>query len=242
MRKLVCTASILCALLLIAPARANEITSRFTFDYAGKTRTYYSYAPDGEGPLPLVLLLHGSGRNGKIMVDAWKKLASRERFIVAAPDSYDSSNWSIQMDPPEFLHAVVQQVKAKHPIDENRIYLFGHSAGACHALLLAVLDSHFFAAVALHAGALVPENYHLFDYADRRTPIAIWVGSQDGFFPLDIVTATKREFESHGFHVELTVIPGHDHNYDEISDQVNSKAWSFLKKTRLTQADTVEQH
>jgi dienelactone hydrolase len=175
------------------------------------------------------------------MVDAWKDLASREHFILAAPDSYDSSNWDFETDPPAFFHAVVEQVKAKHAVDESRIYLFGHSAGAGHALLLAILDSNTFAAVAVHAGALTPENYHLFAYAERRMPIAIWVGSQDLYFPLDIVIATKKEFESHGFHVELSVIPGHDHNYYAISDKVNRDAWDFLKKTQLQQANAVEQ-
>jgi poly(3-hydroxybutyrate) depolymerase len=174
------------------------------------------------------------------MIDAWKKLASREQFIIAAPDSYDASNWNTETDPPEFLHAVVEQVKLRHAIDENRIYLFGHSAGAVYALMLAVIDSHHFAATALHAGALPPQSNNLFSYVERRMPIAIWVGSQDSYFPLDIVTATKKEFESHGFHVELSVIPGHDHNYYAISDEVNSKAWDFLKKAQLEQADAVE--
>jgi poly(3-hydroxybutyrate) depolymerase len=174
------------------------------------------------------------------MIDAWKKLASKEQFIVAAPDSYDASNWSTEADPPEFLHAVVEQVKARHAFDENRIYLFGHSAGAVYALMLAVIDSHYFAATALHAGAVPPESNNLFSYAERRMPIAIWVGDHDPFFPLDAVTATKRGFESNGFHVELSVIPGHDHNYYAISDEVNSKAWNFLKKAQLEQAEAVE--
>lgn len=241
MRKLGCVALVLCAFLFTLPALAKEAATKSSFEYAGESRTYYSFVPEGEGPLPLVLLLHGSGRNGKIMVDAWKELASREHFILAAPDSYDSSNWDLKMDPPEFIHAVVEQVNAKHAVDEHRIYLFGHSAGACHTLILAVLDSHYFAAATLHAGALVPQNYHVLAYAERRMPIAIWVGNEDSYFPLDVVTATKKEFESHGFHVELSVIPGHDHNYYEISDKVNRNAWDFLKKTQLQQADIEEE-
>jgi poly(3-hydroxybutyrate) depolymerase len=241
LKKLGCIALIFCAFLFAVPASAKETATQSTFEFAGKSRTYYSFVPEAQGPLPLVLLLHGSGRNGKIMVDAWKDLASREHFILAAPDSFDSSNWDFEADPPAFFHAVVEQVKAKHAVDESRIYLFGHSAGAGHALLLAILDSDTFAAIAVHAGALTPENFHLFAYAKQRMPIAIWVGNQDFHFPLDIVIATKKEFESHGFHVELSVIPGHDHNYYAISDKVNREAWDFLKKTQLTPAVTAEQ-
>jgi poly(3-hydroxybutyrate) depolymerase len=221
--------------LLAIPALAKHESAKLTFHYAGKSRTYSLFAPDSPGPLPLVLLLHGSGRNGQVMVDAWKALAAKENFIVAAPDAYDSAAWGIDTDPPDFLHAVINQVKTTHAVDGNRIYLFGHSAGAEYALILAVLDSHYFAATAVHAGALPPAFYKLFDYAGRRTPIAIWAGDRDPIFPVDMVTATTKEFESHGYPIELSILPGHDHNYYAIADQVNRKAWEFLKKIQLTQ-------
>jgi predicted esterase len=223
-----------------APAR--EMATRNTFEFAANTRTFYTFVPKAEGPLPLVLLLHGSGRNGQVMVDAWAVLAAKEHFIVAAPDAYDPAFWQLKMDPPDFLHAVVDQVEAKHAVDRNRIYLFGHSAGAVYALLLAILDSHSFAAAAVHAGALQPDNYRLFAYAGRRMPIAIWVGDQDLLFPVEQVTAAKKEFESNGFPIELEIIPHHDHNYYVISDEMNGKAWEFLKKARLRQPEVVEQH
>lgn len=224
---------LVCTFLTAPPVLAKENLTRLTFDYAGKSRTYYSFVPDGEGPLPLVVLLHGSGRNGQVMADAWKNLASREHFIVAAPDAYDSAAWDFKTDSPGFLHAVVEQVGARHAVDGNRIYLFGHSSGARYALILALIDSKYFAAAAVHAGALPPGFDKLFTYAERRMPIAIWVGDQDLIFPVDTVTATKRLFESNGFHVKLSIIPNHDHNYYEIFDDVNGKAWSFLKETHL---------
>jgi predicted esterase len=232
----------LCAFLPTVPAFAKEKVTKFTFAYAGKSRTYYSVVPDREGPLPVVVLLHGSGRNGWVMADAWKDLALREGFIITAPDAYDSSAWTFKMDPPGFLHAVVEQVKVRHAIDENRIYLFGHSAGAGHALILAIMDSDYFAAIAVHSGALQLENYKLFAYAKRRLPVAIWVGNRDLIFPVDTVTATKQIFESHGFHLELSIIPNHNHDYYAISDEVNDSAWDFLKKTQLEQLGVADQH
>jgi dienelactone hydrolase len=73
-------------------------------------------------------------------------------------------------------------------------------------------------------------------------PIAIWVGDQDLLFPVEQVTAAKKEFESNGFPIELEIIPHHDHNYYVISDEMNGKAWEFLKKARLRQPEVVEQH
>lgn len=215
-------------------ASENQAAAKLTFEFAGVSRTYYSFIPDVEGPMPIVVLLHGSGRDGKVMVDAWRDLASKERFIVAAPNSYDPASWAFKTDSTGFFHAVVEQVKAKHAIDESRIYLFGHSAGAIHALVLAIVDSRYYAAAAVHAGAL-PSGYEklLFAQADRRTPIAIWVGSKDPLFSVEAVTATKREFEAHGFPVKLSVIPDHDHNYYLISDAINQDAWGFLKGALL---------
>jgi hypothetical protein len=38
--------------------------------------------------------------------------------------------------------------------------------------------------------------------------------------------------------VELSVIPNHDHNYYVISDEINWKAWNFLKKFQLEPASS----
>ena len=36
-----------------------------------------------------------------------------------------------------------------------------------------------------------------------------------------------------GFHVQLTVMALHDHNYYAVSGEVNRKAWDFLKAAHL---------
>ncbi len=209
----------------------EDLATVNTFQFGGETRTYYFFIPDGSDPLPVVVLLHGSERNGQVMVDAWKTLASKEHFIVVAPDSYDGSSWSTKTDSPDFLHAVVEQVAARHAIDADRIYLFGHSVGAVYALVVALIDSDYYAATAIHAGALPPgDEKALFSRVVRRMPIAIWVGDKDPFFPIDTVSKTKRIFEENGFHVELFVVPNHDHNYYVMSDNIDGQAWDFFKK------------
>lgn len=230
-------ALLLCSFLLAPPASAKEKIKESNFKFDGKWRTFYSFPPEKEGPLPLVVLLHGSGRNGEVMVNAWKGLASKEQFIIVAPNSYDSSSWQSDRDSPDFLRAVVEQVKATHAVDMSRIYLFGHSGGAVYALMLAIVESDYFAATAVHAGAVRPENYSLFANARRRMPIAIWVGDHDSFFPVETVKATKEAFESHGFHVELSILPNQTHSYEDVASDVNNRAWEFFRKTRLGPPD-----
>jgi poly(3-hydroxybutyrate) depolymerase len=223
-----------CAFLLAVPALAKVKVTRSVFEFNYNSRTFYWYAPDTTGPLPLVVLLHGSGRDGAVMAEAWKDLAAREHFMIAAPDSFNSALWDSSYDSPQFLHAVVDQVRAVHPVDDSRIYLFGHSGGAVYALALALIDSDYFAAVAVHAGTLRTENYGLFPQATRQMPIGIWVGSLDQNFPVADVTETKRAFDAHGFHLELHVLQGQTHNYDNFSEEIDSKAWGFLKDKRLS--------
>jgi poly(3-hydroxybutyrate) depolymerase len=230
-----------CALPMSMPAQAKDKITKLSFDFSGHSRVLYVVVPQKPGPMPVVVLLHGSGRNGEIMAQAWKNLAGREGFIVAAPDAFGSAGWGSLVDPPEFFRAVVDQVKALYPVDENRIYLFGHSAGAAYALFLAIMDSDLFAATSIHAGALQANPDGLFEQADRKMPIAIWVGDRDPNFPVDTVMATKRLYESNGYHIELAVIPNHDHDYYVISDEINGKAWRFLKNFQLVPVTNPDQ-
>jgi poly(3-hydroxybutyrate) depolymerase len=224
-----------CVCLLTVPSFGKDKAKvmNFTFQFAGKTRTVYSVIPQADGAMPLVILLHGSGRNGEIMASLWKDLAVREGFMVAAPTAYDPATWTSANDSPEFFRELVEQVKSRHAVDESRIYLFGHSAGAAYALFLTVVDSDVFAATAIHAGALQTDPNGLFEQAERKAPVAIWVGDRDPNFPVDQVMATKKIFEANGYTVQVSVILGHDHNYYAMSDEINGKAWRFLRNVRI---------
>jgi poly(3-hydroxybutyrate) depolymerase len=234
MKLRVCIA-VLLACVLAAPAfsREKEKLTSFTFEFSGKTRTVCAFFPENAVPLPLIILLHGSGRDGEIMAKQWKDLARREGFIIAAPNAYIADSWDLRRDTPEFFPAIVDQIESRHAIDRRRIYLFGHSAGAAYALFLAVVDSDLFAATAIHAGSLQMNPVGLFALAKRKMPIAIWVGDRDPFFPGDKVLETKRLFDANGYNVQLSVLAGHDHNYYAISDVINWKAWKFLQKTEM---------
>ena len=56
---------------------AEAKVQKLTFGSGGATRTYYLFIPEkaGSGPAPVVLLLHGSGHNGKSLVDPWTSIA-----------------------------------------------------------------------------------------------------------------------------------------------------------------------
>src|SRR5437868_10337565 len=123
-------------------------------------RPYYLFVPESVGsePAPLVITLHGSGRDGRPLVELFRGLASKERFIVAGPDALDRRGWQVPVDGPAFLYFLVEAVKAKHAVDRRRVYLFGHSAGASFALTMGLMESEYFAGVVAHAVALQRES------------------------------------------------------------------------------------
>jgi len=219
-------------LALTLPAFAGEKVSKEEFDFEGKSRTYYFMAPADARPLPLVILLHGTGRNGQIMTGEWKGIATKEHFMIVAPDAV-KKDWDMSTEGPNFFHALVQQVTTMHEVDMARIYLFGHSGGANYALIMALLESEYFAATAIHAGAMHKEDAHVFELAKRKIPIGIWVGDGDAYYPLDVIRDTKKMFEDRGFTIALEVIPNHNHDYYTDSYRVNKGAWDFLSKVEL---------
>ena len=227
---------ILSAVLAVQASAIASKVSKESIVSQGKNRTYYLFVPDklsASKPLPLIVLLHGSNRNGLSLVEKWKDLAAKEEIILAGPDSSNSSGWSTPKDGPDFLHDLVEALKAKYPVNPRRVYLFGHSAGAGHAIYMSLFESQYFAATAIHAGALPEQAYADIDYAKRKIPLAIWVGTVDPFFPLKLVQATRDAMNAKGFAVQLTEMPGHDHWYYDLAPKINKDAWEFLKKYEL---------
>jgi poly(3-hydroxybutyrate) depolymerase len=217
------------AIVICIPSFAKAKVVKQQVEYQGNYRVFYRFIPDKDGPLPLIVLVHGSFRNGWVMADSWKSLAEREGFMIAAPDSSNDAGWTLKDDPPDLLHLIVTKMSEEHSLDKARVFLFGHSAGARYALDLALVDSAYYTAVAIHAGALEPRNYNLFANVSRKVPIAIWTGRNDRIVPVQTVVTTKEPFEAHGFPVRLSIIPNHDHTYEEVDSQVNSAAWAFFQ-------------
>lgn len=228
-----------------ASAKDAEKIVKSTLASGGKQRTYYLFVPETVKPekrAPLIVLLHGSGRNGRVLIEHWQKLAEQEGIILAGPDSRDSASWKIPEDGPQFLYDLVEELKAKQAVDGRRVYLFGHSAGAVFGLFMAALESEYFAAVAISAGAMKKSNYPLLDEAARKTPVALFVGTKDPFFPVGEVRKTRDAFAERGYTVELTEVSGLDHNYYSRSTDINTKSWEFLKKHQLASDAKYKEH
>ena len=221
---------------------------RVSFTFAGQKSTCYLFVPDSASAgaaAPLIVLLRGAGEDGLSLAAPWRGLALREGIILIAPDSEDKG--------PDFIVALVESLRAKAAVNPRRIYLFGHSAGGRLALILSLVDSEYFAAVAVHAGRLkgnepAPGFGHdlrdtdLLANANRKIPIAMWNGTLDQTVPLADARATRDILEMHGFPVELHEMLGRDHNYYIHSDEVNEAAWDFLRQHELEHQPTFQRY
>lgn len=223
------------ALLVSAPAwcASGKITKE-TIEFMGQKRSFRLFVPKGlpsGGAVPLLVTLHGSGGDGASLVDKWKDLAAEEKIILVGPDSRNPAFWAAPVDGPDFLYDIVERLKKAYPIDPRRVYLFGHSAGAVFTLLTAMWESQYFAAAALHAGAL--EDFEAMDgiaTAKRRIPMVIFSGIADPIFPIKTVRITRDTLRDAGFPASLIEIKGHGHNYYAISSKINPQAWDYLKR------------
>jgi len=234
--KLHTTLTLLLLLLCASSAFAKDDITKELMTSNGKTRAYYLYIPSTlkSPPLaPLIVMLHGSNRTGITLVEKWKDYAKKEGIIIAGPDATNVRGWGSPQDGPDFLHDLVEELKSKYPVNPRRVYLFGHSAGAIFALHMSLMESQYFAATAIHAGALASDDLDMIDLAKRKIPISIQVGDSDDLFPVQIVRATHDALKDKGFTVELAVIADHDHWYYDKASKFNQTAWQFLKKYEL---------
>lgn len=103
-------------------------------------RSYRKFLPvqaDGSEPLPLVLVLHGTGDSGWLIqsFSGMDRLAARDGFLVAYPDSWnrarnarlpqDYAARTGAADDVRFLSTLVDDVAAIHPVVRRAVYATG---------------------------------------------------------------------------------------------------------------------
>ncbi|MBU14436.1 MAG: hypothetical protein CMQ14_05020 [Gammaproteobacteria bacterium] len=120
---------------------------------------------------PLIILLHGytsSGRNQDSYFQV-SELADDYGFLFAAPDGvrepsgaenrfWNASNaccnfFGMEVDDSGYIRSIIDEMKQRYNVDENRVFLIGHSNGGFMSFRMAYEHSDAVAAIASLAGA-----------------------------------------------------------------------------------------
>lgn len=142
--------------------------------------TYCIYLPKGYDPLVptgLVVGLHGGGQgakdivtgNGEEAMNFYMDVADERGVIVVCPSAL-AAPWSAKRNEP-MLDAVIDEMKMLYNVDENRIWLTGHSMGGFGSWDWGPKRADVWAAFAPCAGGGGPQTGGL--------PVYIYHGADD---------------------------------------------------------------
>lgn len=179
----------------------------------GDSIPYHLEAPrePANRPVPLVVALHGAGGDERMFFAGYgagriRRLARERGVAVVTPLT------TALVNRPERLDALLSEVGRTIPVDDDRIYLVGHSLGAGTAWGLALARRERVAAVACLAGACGPArstNGHA--RLEPRPPLLVVAGGVDPLATPPRLEAGVAAAQAAGVRAEFRVAPGWGH-------------------------------
>ena len=197
----------------------------YTFPPTGETIPYALFIPSSynEGnPAPLIISLHGLGRTYDWLMGYHGFLDEAEAngYIVATPLGYIRRGWYGSRETEDRQDSkyseqdvmeVLSLVRDEFNVNDNRIYLWGHSMGGAGTYHIAAKYPGLFAGLGVAAPA--PEqNLDIRATLEKikHIPIFVLQGDEDG-----LVTLTRRwveQMQSLGMQHVYAEIPDGDHS------------------------------
>jgi carboxymethylenebutenolidase len=208
---------------------------------AGPLHAYVARPDEGEGPFPLVVMMHEFWGLDATTAGKAEALA-RDGYVVVAPDLMRGRStrwlptaiWQTLRTPDERVRAdvdaVVTALSGRPDVDATRLAAMGFCFGGRMALRYAL------ARPAVVATAVFYGNVDD-DVAALRAlggPVLGVFGAEDGSIPLSEVAAFERALAAAGVEHQVKVFDGVGHAFvgsmDEIAaDPVQAEAWELLR-------------
>jgi predicted esterase len=191
-------------------AKAQQTAEKFV-----QETQYLLYLPDGYlndtiKKWPLLMFLHGSGESGtelnKVKVHGPPKLIEQGKkfpFIVVSPQAPPNTGWRA-----EILKAMLDDLKRKYRVDNDRVYLTGLSMGGFGTWDLSEKFPDEFAAIAPICGGGDDSRV----WKLRHMPVWCFHGAKD-----DVVLPAQSQkmvdaLKKYNSNVRFTLYPDANHN------------------------------
>ena len=184
----------------------------------GERGGFSLYVPeyhDGARPLPLVVALHGGSGHGRSFLWSWLKDARSREVILVTPSSRDGT-WSL-MGPDidsANLDAIVDHVRGRWAVDEQRMLLTGMSDGGTFSYVSGLRSSSPFTHLAPISASFHPL---LLESADPQRlaglPVYLVHGALDWMFPPEVARLARDTLSAAGATVQYQELDDLSHTY-----------------------------
>lgn len=199
----------------------------YEFPATGESIPYALFVPSTYEPSsesPLIVSLHGLGRTHDWLMGyhGFLDLAEANGYIVVTPLGYTRRGWYGSRATTDELDAkyseqdvmeVLQRVRDEFNVNENRIYLWGHSMGGAGTYHIAAKHPDLFAGLGVAAPA--PQaNAPMQEILNKiqHLPIFILQGDKDEAVPVGRTRTWVSRMASLGMNHVYVEIPGGDHS------------------------------
>jgi predicted peptidase len=213
--------------------RTGDFKRHYLLESASEIMPYRLYVPTSYTPgtkgtaFPLIVALHGLGGTEDSFFTSYDnvmpKLAEQHGYIVAAPLGYrvdGSYGWGLGNQPADpntrrlqersedDVMQVLRLVRQQYRIDENRIYLAGHSMGAIGTWKIAPKFPEIWAAIAPFAGSGTPSTLERI----RHIPQFVVHGDDDRTVSVQGSRSMVAGAKDLGIEVTYIEVPGGSHS------------------------------
>jgi len=166
---------------------------------------------DGSKAFPLVIALHGAGRDENSFFDdypdqAFKKEAEQRGYIVACPKGRQPTSMYLGAAGQDVMD-VLAEVRRNYKIDPNRIYLTGHSMGGFGTWSIAMDHPDVFAALAPISGGGNPAGIAKI----ANIPEIVIHGDADTIVPVTSSRVMVEAARKAGVEIKYIEVPGGTH-------------------------------
>jgi predicted esterase len=210
--------------------RTGDFKRHYLLASAGEIMPYRLYVPTtykASSATPLIVALHGLGGTEDSFFDGYEKklpeLAEEHGYIIAAPLGYrvdGGYGWGLANPPADVttrrlqerseqdVMQVLQLVKQQYNIDENRIYLLGHSLGGIGTWKIAAKFPDIWAAIAPISGLGQPATLERI----RQVPEIVVHGDTDPTVNVSGSRTMVAKLRELGVDFKYIEVPGGTHS------------------------------